>query len=81
MSEMEKVFVRSQEVQKQSMDAISESMTQARALEVHPPPYYVHVLDLGRFFRNSLCRGSPSLGEGPCLVRRFQRCAGEHMLV
>jgi len=34
ISEMEKVFVRSQEQQRQSMDAISKSMTQSDAIEV-----------------------------------------------
>merc|ERR1719253_1358455 len=34
MSDMEKVFVRSQQVQQQSMDSISKSMTQEKALQV-----------------------------------------------
>merc|ERR1719157_88453 len=34
ISEMEKVFVRSQEQQRQSMDTISKSMTQANAIEL-----------------------------------------------
>merc|ERR1719215_401951 len=34
MSDMEKVFLRSHEQQRQSMDMISKSMTQSKALEV-----------------------------------------------